>query len=451
MKGALTHIDLPIRARLSRTSQRAADGMKKLMQVPFSLATMERKWLSPLLASTMISILLLLLATLNLGYRGHHPSIGTNRMDPSRAQNVQEITEEEQMAGLPPPPKLAYLISGTKGDGFRMQRTLQALYHPHNYYLLHLDLEAPEKERMDLAVYVKHEPVFQEAGNVFVVGKANLVTYKGSTMIATTLHGAAILLRKAKDWDWFINLSASDYPLITQDDLLHVFSYLPKDLNFIEHTSDIGWKEEQRVKPIIIDPGLYQKTKTDIYWMTQRRAVPSAFRLFTGSAWVVLSRSFIEYTIMGWENLPRTVLMYYANFVSSPEGYFHTVLCNSQEFRNTTVNHDLHFIAWDTPPKQHPLSLTVKFFKDMSNSGAPFARKFNKDDPVLDKIDAELLHRKKHGFSPGGWCVGPDDNPCSVRGDYSLLKPGPGARRFEDLVVRLLLPENFRSRQCVGV
>lgn len=171
----------------------------------------------------------------------------------------------------------------------------------------------------------------------------------------------------------------------------------------------------------------------------------------SGSAWVVLSRSFIEYTIMGWENLPRTVLMYYANFVSSPEGYFHTVLCNSQEFRNTTVNHDLHFIAWDTPPKQHPLSLTVKFFKDMSNSGAPFARKFNKDDPVLDKIDAELLHRKKHGFSPGGWCVGPDDNPCSVRGDYSLLKPGPGARRFEDLVVRLLLPENFRSRQCIGV
>ena len=27
-------------------------------------------------------------------------------------------------------------------------------------------------------------------------------------------------------------------------DLLHVFSYLPKDLNFIEHTSDIAtWKE----------------------------------------------------------------------------------------------------------------------------------------------------------------------------------------------------------------
>jgi beta-glucuronosyltransferase len=26
-------------------------------------------------------------------------------------------------------------------------------------------------------------------------------------------------------------------------DILHIFSYIPRDLNFIEHTSNIGWKE----------------------------------------------------------------------------------------------------------------------------------------------------------------------------------------------------------------
>lgn len=26
-------------------------------------------------------------------------------------------------------------------------------------------------------------------------------------------------------------------------DLLHIFSYLPRDLNFLEHTSNFGWKE----------------------------------------------------------------------------------------------------------------------------------------------------------------------------------------------------------------
>lgn len=209
------------RSRFSPKGQKPADGMKKLMQVPFLLATMERKWLLPLVASTIISITLLFAATLSLGPLGHKSNNSVVQFIPTRdkdqPQNLLEITEEEPAAGLPPPPRLAYLISGTKGDSNRMQRTVQALYHPRNYYLLHLDLEAPPRERVELARYVRNEVVFKEAGNVYVVGKANLVTYRGPTMIAATLHGAAILLRQGKDWDWFINLSASDYPLVTQD------------------------------------------------------------------------------------------------------------------------------------------------------------------------------------------------------------------------------------------
>ncbi|RZC19714.1 hypothetical protein D0Y65_006514 [Glycine soja] len=34
--------------------------------------------------------------------------------------------------------------------------------------------------------------------------------------------------------------------------------------------------------------------------------------------------------------------------------------------------------------------------------GAPFARKFTKDDPVLNKIDKELLRRSDGHFTPGG-------------------------------------------------
>ncbi|KAG0602443.1 hypothetical protein M758_10G014900 [Ceratodon purpureus] len=121
---------------------------------------------------------------------------------------------------LPVPPKLAYLISGTRGGGARrMQRTLQTVYHPRNYYLLHLDQAAPVAEQRELARFdVREQPVmFAAVKNVFVVAKPNLVTYRGPPTIASTLHGAAILLRKAKYWDWFINLSASDYPLVTQD------------------------------------------------------------------------------------------------------------------------------------------------------------------------------------------------------------------------------------------
>lgn len=114
-------------------------------------------------------------------------------------------------------PRLAYLISGTKGDSHRMMRTLSAVYHPRNQYVLHLDLEAPPRERLELASLVKADPTFSEVENVRVMAQSNLVTYKGPTMIACTLQAISILLKESSEWDWFINLSASDYPLMTQD------------------------------------------------------------------------------------------------------------------------------------------------------------------------------------------------------------------------------------------
>lgn len=47
----------------------------------------------------------------------------------------------------------------------------------------------------------------------------------------------------------------------------------------------------QRAKPIIIDPGLYMSKKADVFWVTQRRSVPTAFKLFTGVL-VLYHRSF---------------------------------------------------------------------------------------------------------------------------------------------------------------
>ncbi|MBA0860065.1 hypothetical protein Goshw_013613, partial [Gossypium schwendimanii] len=330
----------------------------------------DRSWLLlPILIISIISLTFLLSLTFT-------QNKSTSFEPEFSFQEPRFSFSERDYGRLPRLPRFAYSISGTKGDGPRVKRLLQAIYHPRNYYLVHLDLDASDSERFDLAKYVKAEGVIKEFGNVMVVGKADLVTYKGPTMVAATLHAVAILLKEAKDWDWFVNLSADDYPLMTQDDIVHIFSYLPRDLNFLEHTSSIGWKEYQRARPIIIDPGLYHSKKSGVFWAKEKRSLPASFKLFMGSEWVVLTKSFLEFCVWGWDNLPRTLLMYYTNFISSPEGYFHTVVCNHKDYQNTTVNHDLHYIRWDNPPKQHPMTLTLEHFDDMVRSGAPFARKF---------------------------------------------------------------------------
>lgn len=39
--------------------------------------------------------------------------------------------------------------------------------------------------------------------------------------------------------------------------------------------------------PIAVDPGLYLSKKSDLFESTQRRSLPTAFKLFTGmSSWI---------------------------------------------------------------------------------------------------------------------------------------------------------------------
>ncbi|KAI8014031.1 Beta-glucuronosyltransferase GlcAT14C [Camellia lanceoleosa] len=410
--------------------------MKRTRIHSLNLFCFDRQWLIPFLFISTISLFLLLI-TIPTQDKSNSTSL------PQSKSSV--LINSATNSPLGSPPRFTYFLSRRR----RLPPKRLPVYH-REFYLLHLDLEASDSDRLELAKYVRSETVIEEFKNVMVVGKANLVTNKGPTMMACTLHAVAILLKQAK-WDWFINLSASDYPLVPQDDLLHIFSYLPRDLNFLEHTSDIGWKEYQRARPIIIDPVLYHPKKSGVFWAKEKRSMPASFKLFMGSEWVMLTRSLLEFSICGWDNLPRTLLMYYTNFLSSPEGYFHTVICNHKDYQNTTVNHDLRYMAWDNPPKQHPMNLTVEHFDDMVQSGAPFARKFAKDDPVLNKIDKELLRRSDGRFTPGGWCGGNsvlDEDPCVVHGSPYAVKPSGSSRRLEKLILKLLDSENFRTKQC---
>lgn len=193
---------------------------------------LEKKWLFPLVISSVICMFLIA-TSFNMGLISSLHTINSIfSMFPSPLipnQSNPPFFAERKVGKLPPPPpdpasmipRFAYLVSGSKGDLEKLWRTLKALYHPLNQYIVHLDLESPPEERLELASRVANESIFAEIGNVFMITKANMVTYRGPTMVANTLHACAILLKRSNDWDWFINLSASDYPLITQDGQFH--------------------------------------------------------------------------------------------------------------------------------------------------------------------------------------------------------------------------------------
>ncbi|XP_071722906.1 beta-glucuronosyltransferase GlcAT14A [Rutidosis leptorrhynchoides] len=400
--------------------------------------------------ATSFFSLLFILSLSSTTTTGGSFSSSTRRPDPFLFPTTRPFFPNEIPLD-PTPPSIAYLISGSKGDSGRILRLLHAAYHPKNYYLLHLDLAAPQSDRDSLAVTVQSVPIFKAAQNVYVIGKADFAYPKGSSTISANLHGASILLRLHAKWDWFINLNAADYPLITQDDLLHILSYLPKELNFVNHSSYIGWRESKLLKPVIVDPGLYLKDQTDMFYATQKRPLPTAFRVYSGSTFAILSRKFVEFCILGADNFPRTLLMYLSNTPMSLSNYFPTILCNAHDYNKTVVNNNLMYVTFNKTAKEKPHPLNSSEFDSMIQSGSAFATEFQFDDPTLDRIDREILGRDPGKVVTGGWCLGDPDNgtKCSVWGDGNVLRPGPGAKRLEKLVLYLLSDDRFLSRQCI--
>lgn len=143
--------------------------------------------------------------------------------------------------------------------------------------------------------------------------------------------------------------------------------------------------------------------------------------------------------------------MYFNNVMLSEEGYFHSVICNSPEFMNTTVNTDLRFMIWDNPPKMDPMFLNLSDFNQMAQSGAAFVRQFHHDDPVLDLIDGKILNRRRGQVSPGAWCTGQYtwwNDPCSQWGDVNVLRPGLLAEKLGETIAKLMDDVNSQVNQC---
>uniref|UniRef100_A0ACD5VTN6 Uncharacterized protein n=1 Tax=Avena sativa TaxID=4498 RepID=A0ACD5VTN6_AVESA len=331
------------------------------------------------------------------------------------------------------PPVLAYYISGGHGESVRMTRLLKAVYHPRNRYLLHLDAGTGAYERARLAGYVRSEQPFLEYGNVLVLGKGDSVDGRGASALAAVLRGASVLMRVGADWDWLVTLQASDYPLVTQDDLLHALSAVPRDLNFIDHRTD-----SETAPVVVLDQNLLQSTNAEISFSSGRRARPDAFELFKGSPWTVLSRGFVEHCVVAPDNLPRTLLMYFSNALSPMEFYFQTVMANTARFRNSTVNHTFRVYVPDQGGQRSR-------FDAVAGSGAAFAGRFGDvdgDEALLQRIDDELLRRPLDGITPGQWCAGGDEEAaadnCSVGGDIDVVRNGEAGQRLANLVAGLV-------------
>ncbi|CAI5933510.1 unnamed protein product [Closterium sp. NIES-65] len=227
-----------------------------------------------------------------------------------------------------------------KDSAARVVRLLLAIYHPLNHYAVHID--DPE-ETLALKTKIAAHPALSSRANVVVIPDPEVVTYQGSTLLSATLRLAHVHIASGAQWDWFINLSAADYPLMSQDDMLYLFSHVDRSLSFMDHSVEHRFDYRQRA--VNLDRALFQAHRGHKL-MRDVRPAATRFHVFMGCNWIKASRPFLRYVLWEPASWPRRILMYMADVIDSDEHYFSTVACQTARFNRSLLNASLHFATF---------------------------------------------------------------------------------------------------------
>ncbi|KAK4524342.1 hypothetical protein GAYE_SCF03G2242 [Galdieria yellowstonensis] len=378
-----------------------------------------------------------------LGYHTMKPST----REAARLQKLYQLLSPFK-SKVPPAPaevskNIAFSIQVSSNNIEMVPRLMRAIYHPKNVYAVHFDAKIPTIKVQECLIELARQHFFRLTGdglgakdatdemllnqtkyfpdNIHFVPREP-VTYAGITVVLNTIRLMTYLLQQDETWEYYINLSGSDYPLVSPYFLRRLLGRIPETevFNFLWSDPNPG-QYTYRFKPVIVDSSLYSFTPpqnetpstADLHWLQcavcdeggvkRKKDIEHPFgsnkffRTYKSEAWMVASRAFCRYAVTSWE--AKQLLARLTNSWMTDEHYFITLLESSDMFKGTRVDDSLRSVTWYHPkkprgPTTHPHSVddVDLFWSNIRCSRAIFARKFTvPNGAMLELIDKELI------------------------------------------------------------
>lgn len=233
--------------------------------------------------------------------------------------------------------RIVYVLTVNGRAVRQVKRLIKQLYDGRNYFYIHVD------SRQDY-LYRELKPL--EAifpNNIHVTPRRWAPIWGGASLLSVLLGCMSDLLHNLTDWKWdfFINLSETDYPLKSASALTKFLMKNP-GRNFIKSH---GFELDQFIKK----QGLSWTFLECEFrmWRIGRRMLPMGIDFDGGSDYVCFNREFVQFLIdsSGTDPLLIGLKPIFQNSIMTTESYFHTVLRNSK-FCPSYVNNDLHLVNW---------------------------------------------------------------------------------------------------------
>lgn len=314
-------------------------------------------------------------------------------------ENVLRLDNAREEANI------AYFIQVSESSLPLLDRLLERIHHRNNIYAVHCDKKVPAYKAVLAMTRIKKDPKFS---NVYFMERES-ITYRGVTMILNNIAAINFLLDKG-DWDYVINLSGSDYPLVSPDvprKLLALPHIQEGEYNFFTISPRDQWAErkQNRFDLITVDKamGMSDKPK-DAKLVSLNTENPLKdvldYEYAYGEGWFILTRKASRFMVSSAH--AQRILMTMAFSQDPSEHYYLSVFWNHPQYNKTILPHSLRTVFWfhnGMGGGQHPFTIDTTLEKDGSYSLWPrlresphwFARKFTEpNSKILDYIDNEV-------------------------------------------------------------
>lgn len=324
--------------------------------------------------------------------------------------------------GSPPEASIAYFLQVSPANVRLLPRLVRAVYHPANVYAVHFDVKISAADMQaateGMAAVVddgggsQQRPATATTStegsttrpalppNIHLMERRP-ITYRGVTTVLNTLDGMELLTTRGGHWDYFINLSAADYPLLgvrAVRRLLGRPDVRRREANFLTFHPVESWAAAttSRFSRMTLDLGLTAPAgaaapqalatgasdgptgtasittasaatgaSASSVWDASKRGATLDAPLFRtgvdnpllasrrgplakGGAWMILTRSFVTHALTSSD--ARRALLTVSNGLSASEHFFPTLLVASPVYRSTIVPHGMRAVYWDALP-----------------------------------------------------------------------------------------------------
>ncbi|XP_075787848.1 beta-1,3-galactosyl-O-glycosyl-glycoprotein beta-1,6-N-acetylglucosaminyltransferase [Pelodiscus sinensis] len=234
-----------------------------------------------------------------------------------------------------------------------LDRLLRSIYAPQNYYCIHVDKKSPE------SFLAAVKGIVSCFSNVFIASQLESVVYASWSRVQADLNCMKDLYRRSMNWKYLINLCGMDFPIKTNQEIVEKLKAL-KGENSLEtekmpSSKEIRWKKHYE----IVD-GKLKNMGID------KQPPPLSTPVFSGSAYFVASRRFVEYVL---ENSKILEFIEWAKDTYSPDEYLWATIQRIPEVPGAVSSSDKYDIS-----DMNALARFVKwhYFEGDVSKGAPY-------------------------------------------------------------------------------